>query len=881
MRKFIYVAIVMVLLYVPILLWAQETITIQPAARISWSELERLDALRPAASAARPKVIPFMPAPQPGEIGSLPGIGMRPDKSVMPPEFIPKPEGFLEGLFAIPPASLNFQALPDNNMGIPPDVSGAAGPGHLMTMLNTQVRIQNKTGGIISTVSLNTFWSSLTGDPFDPHIVYDSINNRWIATCSADGNSATSQVFFAISATNNPTGVWTFYQFMADPAGTTWADYPGFGVNSTWIAITHNMFTVAAAPSFVGAKMRVIDKSTALAGGALTVTVFPTGFDQIMIGAFLYRGFTLKPCRTFDAAQPNLYIVDYSGVGVMGGNQAIRISQITGTGPTPSWSVTPGGLGSAGLFVVANNFNPNQIDAAQKGTASLVFTNEAGMQDPVFRNGRIWCTHSGGLPVAPAMANRTAAFWYQLNPTALPAPIIQSGVLDEGVGVHVFFPSITANTTNDACIGFSRSDASKFVEAAYTGRFSTDPPNTMRPIKTLKCGEDSYIKDGSTNDPTLLGRIRWGDYSATVVDPSDNLSFWTIQEYAALDVGPGELDDRWGTWWGKVTLPVGPPPVIMPSVTSYASLAMPGTSVTLNLHPEVWCGSSPPSLQFYCNVIANIPAGSDACQICDILATAINTDPACQSLGFSAFCSGDVVRVSNSRTDLTCPAPFVCFDPTGLTRTAMAVDMRFLEVDMPMRMRISGLATGNPIDRTVENRVIVKHIRRPFPTFVPIIFTAEVRTTPGMSPEAVVKLLADNLQSKDDNKVKAEGPILIVNPDSSGQFRGAGAFDLTVGQNDNGLGFEVSPVNDLVCLLTECVLGDVSRDKRPTILDALLIATDAVRLPIPSDILQEIIFTCGDVTLDRKTDIVDALVVANFAVGLQPPFPVGRKLCPR
>src|SRR3972149_1570527 len=68
-----------------------------------------------------------------------------------------------------PPLLTSFAALGDNNTNIPPDTHGAAGPGHLMTMLNTQVRIQSLAGGIISTSSLNSFWSpTCASDIFDP-----------------------------------------------------------------------------------------------------------------------------------------------------------------------------------------------------------------------------------------------------------------------------------------------------------------------------------------------------------------------------------------------------------------------------------------------------------------------------------------------------------------------------------------------------------------------------------------------------------------------------------------------------------------------------------------------------------------------------------------
>src|SRR5205814_4658440 len=78
-----------------------------------------------------------------------------------------------------PVTAQSFAALGDNDDGIPPDTIGAVGPNHIMTMLNTQVGIQNRSGGTISTVSLGSFWSRLGSlDSFDPHIVYDPFNGR-------------------------------------------------------------------------------------------------------------------------------------------------------------------------------------------------------------------------------------------------------------------------------------------------------------------------------------------------------------------------------------------------------------------------------------------------------------------------------------------------------------------------------------------------------------------------------------------------------------------------------------------------------------------------------------------------------------------------------
>jgi hypothetical protein len=67
----------------------------------------------------------------------------------------------------------------------------------------------------------------------------------------------------------------------------------------------------------------------------------------------------------------------------------------------------------------------------------------------------------------------------------------------------------------------------------------------LRSDTVLKAGEGSYYISSS-------GLNRWGDYSATCVDPVNDLTLWTIQEYA-------HAGNLWGTWWGRVD-PAPPSP---------------------------------------------------------------------------------------------------------------------------------------------------------------------------------------------------------------------------------------------------------------------------------------------------------------------------------
>jgi hypothetical protein len=80
-----------------------------------------------------------------------------------------------------------------------------------------------------------------------------------------------------------------------------------------------------------------------------------------------------------------------------------------------------------------------------------------------------------------------------------------------------------------------------FPSIRYTGRLASDPLNVM----TL--GEADLIV-GTGSQTHTSGR--WGDYSALVVDPVDDCTFWYTQEYYAVTSESG-----WQTRIGTFSLP--------------------------------------------------------------------------------------------------------------------------------------------------------------------------------------------------------------------------------------------------------------------------------------------------------------------------------------
>ena len=428
---------------------------------------------------------------------------------------------------ASPSPSVSFQGLDDNNTSIPPDTHGSVGPSHLMVTLNTQVRMQDKTGTNLGTVTLETFWTGVVpNNAFDPKSVYDHLAKRFVFVTIADSAATTSGVMIAVSETSDPTGNWYKFYIKGDATNTLWVDYPSIGYNKDWIVVQVNMFTIAA-NAYTRSNIYVFKKSDLYNNVAATHTLI-----QDTDGSFCQ-----VPAVTMDANLDVIYLLETGDPGA----GTFTLSKISGA------------IGAETLSDVATVTSPNTGEfnstvnfAPQSGSATGIMTNDARVQNLVYFNGKLWTTHTLFVPAGGA--TRSSIQWMELNTDG---SIVQSGMIDDSTGKYFYaFPSIAVNYAESVLIGYSRFSSDSFASACYRFRYSTDTQGTLRDEVVFKAGVDTYIKgDGG-------GRVRWGDFSATALDP-DTATMWTLQEYAEIDVGENQADDRWGTWW--VSIQTGTP----------------------------------------------------------------------------------------------------------------------------------------------------------------------------------------------------------------------------------------------------------------------------------------------------------------------------------
>ncbi len=142
----------------------------------------------------------------------------------------------------------------------------------------------------------------------------------------------------------------------------------------------------------------------------------------------------------------------------------------------------------------------------------------------------------------------SALRWYEIEEAT--DTVLQTGLIED-TSRDFHEPSIAVNGLGQAVIGYTCSGPNLPASVCVSVGETAAGVTTFEAPAIAFTGTGTYYRDYCT-PPGCSERNRWGDYSATVVDPSDSCTFWTFQEYtatgAAGDVGPGEAEGgNWGT----------------------------------------------------------------------------------------------------------------------------------------------------------------------------------------------------------------------------------------------------------------------------------------------------------------------------------------------
>jgi len=136
--------------------------------------------------------------------------------------------------------------------------------------------------------------------------------------------------------------------------------------------------------------------------------------------------------------------------------------------------------------------------------------------------------------------------WYEIRRTGSTYSGYQQGTYAPNDGVHRWMGSIAQDKKGDMGLGYSVvNGVNVYPGIRYTGRLSGDPLDQMTQ------GEGTII-DGTGVQTTT--NSRWGDYSDMTVDPTDDCTFWYVNEYYTA-AGQASSPAGWQTRIGSFKLP--------------------------------------------------------------------------------------------------------------------------------------------------------------------------------------------------------------------------------------------------------------------------------------------------------------------------------------
>src|SRR5438309_7004224 len=444
----------------------------------------------------------------------------------------------------IPAPLLTFEGMSNqDNFNIfgfrvnPPDPNGDVGPNHNVEMINLVFAAYARAGNrLLGPTKIGDLWTGFaipdcTDPSGDPVVLYDQLEDRWLLSQF----TTRGPIFYncvAISQTGDPTGAYFRYAFST---GVNFPDYPKYGLWRNMYIITTREFGPTVE---YGIGVYALERDKMLAGdpNARVVSFFLDGNAPGMLP--LVGDGLLPPdidgrTKPLNGAPAPLVGTQDDGAGYGATFDALNIWELSvkwQANPTASIalktqlpvasfdSIFPCSPGSRDCLPQPGIVNPAQyldiLSYRQRPTFRLGYRN-FGTYESLVTNQSVEAT--------PGVAG---ARWYEIRRTGGTYSVYQQGTYAPGDGVHRWMGSIAQDKKGNMALGYSVVNATDvYPGIRYTGRLKGDPLGQM----TL--GEGTII-DGTGVQRTT--NSRWGDYTDMTVDPTDDCTFWYVNEYYTL-----------------------------------------------------------------------------------------------------------------------------------------------------------------------------------------------------------------------------------------------------------------------------------------------------------------------------------------------------------
>ncbi len=442
------------------------------------------------------------------------------------------------GLNFTPSGRINAATSPFGN--VPDTGGGDVGPEQILYIQNSDVKTLDKaTGAQDFVLDLDpSLFSATSGVTYpialytDPCTRFDRYSQRWFQVSITEHVGVTETNFIVIgvsdSAVISDTTTWQFYALAASqippasPVFTHIADFEKIGLDMNALYIGYQEFDNVDV-NYVNSVAVVIQKESLLNGGPVVATAFRNLNTQPQDQS-IEPGFCGVDNLDATENDPGFFFAYNGANGFPITNIVVyRIFNPGSTNPSisePEFVPIPPVEGVFPPFFAPHKGNI----LGERGLLELLQV----PTDGVIRNLHLFT--AGDLPVdrfgqSNANPDREGIRWYEIDLTTTPASLVQSGTVFDPSPTNPLwynFASLSVNKFGDIVMGSTVSGNDLFVSGVVFGRFKNDPVGLMSDPVIVAPGAASF---------NARFNVRWGDYSRVAVDPSDDTTFWSFQEY--------------------------------------------------------------------------------------------------------------------------------------------------------------------------------------------------------------------------------------------------------------------------------------------------------------------------------------------------------------
>jgi hypothetical protein len=442
-----------------------------------------------------------------------------------------------DGVSSRDSASVNFNAEFE-----PPDQGLCVGNGYVVEPVNSAYRIYRTSGrSLAGPFNVNDLFQQGPSEfTSDPRCYYDPTTNTWFATIvfiAGGGFGPTSQLLIAVNSSGNPSNAWTEYQIDTTDSnnkgcgpslGGCFGDQPTLGIDQNNLYVTTNEFGITSNTAN-GAQVFAFAKRDLVAGNPVHFAIFKN-----LLNADRSMATSVQPAISTGTPAGEFFLNSLDPNG-------------TGDNRIGVWALTNGAVVASGgkptLSSILIGSEPYAVppDAVQKGSTSLLASDDDRMQQTQYINGTVWGELDTALDIAGDTALRAAAAWMAVQPTIRSgrisgATIAQQAYVDMP-GNFVLYPALQVGDGGNAAMVFTLSGAGLYPSAAFASL--TAGSSNFGGITIAAAGSGPYDRDAT----------RWGDYSWAVRDPAND-AFWLATEY--MPPRRSQTPDRLRNWGTRV-----------------------------------------------------------------------------------------------------------------------------------------------------------------------------------------------------------------------------------------------------------------------------------------------------------------------------------------